>query len=224
MKQGPSRIVGKFLFLLVLLAALTRPWLAYAQSLHFVSVAWVLPNKQAEYDLFNERITAVWARYGMEVLLRGRVIGALAEENPADLPTEIAVLRVASRTQFQDYIADPTYRQLRPDRMNAIEQMTVLEGTVSDVPLNSLVATAPQFAIKFSNPSSDNPDEVSTRGGAVMFRLSTSHVGSIKGPMAPLYASKPHITLFAMSYDDNPMGFADETDSASSIFILQRVE
>ena len=178
-------------FFIFLFTCLMTVFPTYGQSLHFVSIAWVSHGKQALYDQFNEKIAPIWTRRGIEVLLRAKVIGTLTDDNRPDLPTEIAVLRIASRQQFQDYIADPDYQAIRSQRTGSIDKMIVLEGTAHSDDTASLLPTAPQFAVLFG-PSS--PSET-----APALELSTSLVGSIKGPIPAHFSHPMPVNLFALS-------------------------
>ena len=70
MKQGPSRIVRIILILAALLSSLCAAATARAQNLHFISVAWIPPEKQEQYDSFSQSVAPIWARHGMKALLR----------------------------------------------------------------------------------------------------------------------------------------------------------
>ena len=214
-KQGQSRIVRIILILVALVSALSTHALAQSPGLHFISVAWIPPEKQAQYDAFSAEVTSIWKRHGMKALLRAKVVGALAGEDVVELPTEIAVLSVASRADFENYIADPDYRAIRPQRMDAVSQMIVLEGT----PLEPapLFQTAPQFAMTFS------AGEWETIETKPAFQMQVALAGSIKGNVPQPYAAKPNIGLFALSYDDNPMSFVADASSRFPVLILQRV-
>jgi uncharacterized protein (DUF1330 family) len=204
--------VGFFVFLITCLVTIVP---AQAQNLHFVSLAWVNPDKQVQYDRFNQLVAPIWARHGMEVLLRAKVIGALNGGDPNELPSEIAVLRIASRTQFEDYIADPAYRSIRPLRTEAVDRMTVLEGTGITAEANPRLSTAPQFAMVFGPPAPSAPRPV--------LQLVTTEAGSIKGAVPSRYASHPLMTLFVLSFDDSPMAFNDPEVEQSSVIILQPI-
>ena len=205
------------LILAALFSALSAVATARAEGLHFISVAWIAPEKQQQYDSFSQAVTPIWARHGMKALLRAKVVGALAGgENAIDLPSEIAILSVASRASFENYIADPDYRAIRPRRMDAVRQMIVLEGTPEPSEDNPLFDTAPQFAMTFgaSTEATDAP--------AAAFRMRVELAGSIKGEVPKLFDSRPLVSLFALSYDDNPMSFVGQNSAAAPVFILQR--
>ncbi|MCJ8310196.1 MAG: DUF1330 domain-containing protein [Rhizobiaceae bacterium] len=205
-----------FLFLVTLFSALITPLAVQAQGLHFISVAWIPAEKQAQYDAFSRQVIPIWQRHGMTPLLRAKVIGALAAEEGTKLPTEIAILRVASRQDFENYIADPDYRAIRKLRTDAVEQMIVLEGTPALTTDNPILATAPQFAMTFDlNEEADGTSNL-------VFDMPVTLVGSIKGEASLLFNAKPHIGLFALSYDDNPMSFVSGAESNNPVFILQR--
>ena len=212
------------LILAALLSALSAVATARAEGLHFISVAWIPSEKQQQYDSFSQAVAPIWARHGMKALLRAKVVGALAggdEDDDRggdeiDLPTEIAILSVASRASFENYIADPDYRAIRPQRMDAVRQMIVLEGTSEPDEDNPLFDTAPQFAMIFgaSNGAAEAP--------APAFTMRVELAGSIKGEVPNLFDSRPSVSLFALSYDDNPMSFVGQNSAAAPVFILQR--
>ena len=205
-----------FLFLVALFSAFITPLAVQAQGLHFISVAWIPAEKQAKYDAFSRQVMPIWQRHGMTPLLRAKVIGALAAVEGTKLPTEIAILRVASRQDFENYIADPDYRAIRKLRTDAVEQMIVLEGTPVLTTDNPILATAPQFVMTFD--LNDEADGASN----LVFDMQVTLAGSIKGEALPFFNAKPHIGFFALSYDDNPMSFVAGSDSNSPVFILQR--
>lgn len=219
MKQGPSRIVRIILILAALLSGLCAAATAQAQNLHFISVAWIPPEKQEQYDSFSQSVAPIWARHGMKALLRAKVVGALAGDQQGqevDLPSEVAVLSVASRQDFENYIADPEYRAIRTQRTESVRQMIVLEGTPTDDTDNPIFATAPQFAMTFveSNQSAEVAMPV--------FKMQVELAGSIKGTVPGPFDSRPQISLFALSYDDNPMNFVEQGSGAKPVFILHR--
>ena len=212
------------LILAALLSALSAVATARAEGLHFISVAWIPSEKQQQYDSFSQAVTPIWARHGMKALLRAKVVGALAGgdegDNEIDLPSEIAILSVASRASFENYIADPDYRAIRPQRLDAVRQMIVLEGTPKPGEGNPLFDTAPQFAMTFT--AIPEAPGAATEAPAPAFTMRVDLAGSIKGEVPDPFNTRPQISLFALSYDDNPMSFVGQNSSDTPVFILQR--
>ena len=201
--------------LIWLLISLGTSFPAFGQNLYFVSVAWVSPERQIQYNDFMRQVVPIWERHGMKVLVRGRVLGALVDTAATPLPTEIALLQIESRQQFNNYIADPDYRKIREIRTEPLESMIVLEGTDSDMTDLSRLRTAPQLAVLFgpAAPSSEQPD----------LSLSISDIGAIKGKVPDPFATTANIGLFALSFDDNPMSFLP-TEGSGMAFILEPIE
>ena len=207
------------LILMALFSALSAVSTARAQSLHFISVAWIPPENQEKYDSFSQAVTPIWTRHGMKALLRAKVVGALAGDQPdliADLPSEVAVLQVASRQDFENYIADPEYRAIRSQRTEAVRQMIVLEGTPEEGAITPIFETAPQFAMTFAE------SQPTAEAAKPAFKIQIELAGSIKGEVPSPFDSRPQISLFALSYDDNPMSFVGQNGEETPILILQR--
>lgn len=207
------RIILIFVALIIALIA-SAP--ARAQGLHFISVAWIPPEMQDQYDAFSKAVAPIWERHGMKARLRAKVVGALAGGAEIDLPSEIAILSVASRASFENYIADPDYRAIRSNRLDAVRQMIVLEGTPQPDADNPLFDTAPQFAMTFV------ANHAATQAPAPAFNMQVELAGSIKGAVPSPFDARPDISLFALSFDDNPMSFVTGNAQDLPVFILQR--
>ena len=110
-------------FACFILAILTAIAPACAEPLTFLALASV--RDEVRYERFVEAVEPIWRRHGM------RVIARMALED-ADYHDAIFIA-VDSREGFNAYIADPDYKAIAKDRIEAVDALVILEGPSSSL-------------------------------------------------------------------------------------------
>ncbi|MEP1264158.1 MAG: DUF1330 domain-containing protein [Rhizobiaceae bacterium] len=197
-----------FIICLIFFATLAP---AHSQAVYFVSLAWIKPDGQAQYEAFLEQVQPIWARHNMEVLTRTRVVDLLAGADQTIPPVEIAVLRAASQQDFRAYISDPQYQAIKALRLEAVDRMIVLEGAAKDEPQLNFIRSAPQFAVILGN--SETPSM------RPLLDIAVSLQGAIKGEVSPPFNTVVSVALLALSFDDNPLSFLEELGPQNQVYV-----
>jgi len=112
--------------IVTLLLWLTAMAPAFAEDIiHFVALAGIKPGKETQYDAFIKAVIPVWKRHGMSVVARARPVTPFHRHAGV---VDLAVLRVERRSGFHAYSNDPHYKALQPQRLDAVEFLTVFDG------------------------------------------------------------------------------------------------
>ncbi len=207
-KQERSSRVRIFIICLIFFATLGP---VRAEAVYFVSLAWIKAEQQQFYARFHQAVQPIWARHNMQVLTRTTVVDILAGPDTLIPPHEIAVLRVPSLEVFQAYISDPDYQTIKQERLQAVDQMFVLEGKTTRDPNWQYIQSAPQFAIILGEGEELSP--------LPLIEIDISQVGAIKGTPLQPYSDIKSVALYGLSYDDNPLSFLDQLKNDALVYV-----
>ncbi|MEE9374718.1 MAG: DUF1330 domain-containing protein [Rhizobiaceae bacterium] len=186
-------------FLVLVIATLGWVVSAQAETLYFVSVATLAHDKREQYEEFLQKVAPLWRKHNMKILIRARIVEAVAVGDISDAPHEIGILEVASRKDFQAYLADADYQLIKQQRSDAMENFVVLEGVASQLGALKYLSKTPMAAIVLSTKHI-KPSKVS-------LSLSIQLAGQVKGPVSNFLKKMNSIQVHALSFDDNPMGY-----------------
>jgi hypothetical protein len=235
MKRPGNQEVSKLLHVVLALTMTTTititvmlmiPATACAQALYFISLAQISEDKQAGYDAFIKAVTPVWNRYNMQVVLRSQVIDVITGngitgdgmmgDGQAEIPSEIAVLHVASRDEFNAYLKDPDYQAIKNLRAESVEVLAVLEGNAEEAHSSEFLKKASIFAVLLG--TSYKP------GSGTALDIAINGAGLIKGSPDHPFLAITSVQMFALSHDDNPLSFLADDSADTNILIAQRLQ
>ena len=178
---------------------------ARAEPVTFIALAQIKPDGQAGYDAFIEKVTPIWNANGMRVLARLKVVDLMID--PAfPVPTEIAVIRAETREGFDTYISSDEYAQIKHLRLDAVDHLTVLEGSLIDQSGEDYLAANPMAVVTMSGSLTEAP-----RSGLT---VDVKLFGPVKGFRCPFLAVVKRVLILPLGFDDNPTNFADDSDQA----------
>lgn len=188
----------RFLTLAILMAVSVLP--ARSAEVYFVALAEIHPQGQAQYDEFLSKVAPIWQRHGMSLVRRYQTVEAIADDTNTRPPDEIALIAVASRKQFQNYLRDEDYLAIKQLRIEATSRFTVIEADLRDSAFLAYLGQNPMACLKFQS-------RVTTaHAGQSVFDVTL--VGNVKGPPPTYLPAVKSISVQPVSFDDNPMDFA----------------
>lgn len=101
------------------------PDLNLDESVSLCVLLWAHPGRIAELVAYEDEVLQLLARHGAALLSRVRGV-----ESSGDAPTEVHVIRFATRTGFDAYMADPARLAMAARRDAAIARTEIQPVTV----------------------------------------------------------------------------------------------